>query len=100
MNDDSRPTDQARTLKTTVTVPADEVDARSIDVTGGISEEDLRLLDAVNHELALDASNDPRPNTPEEDEADADLLARAQRTMSMAPEQVARDRRARRVNRR
>lgn len=101
MNDDStRPTDHARTLKTTVTVPADEVGARSIDVAGGISEEDLRLLDAINHELALDASNDPRPNTPEEDEADADLHARAQRTMSMTPDQVARDRRARRVNRR
>lgn len=102
MNDDTpRPTMSARRpIKVTVTLPADEVGARRIEVMGGISEEDLRLLDAINHELALDASNDPRPSTPEEDAAVADLLARAQRTMSMTPEQVARERRARRRTRR
>lgn len=101
MNDNSTPpTKHARTRKVTATVPTDEAGACGTEVTGGISDEDLRLLDAINHELALDASNDPRPNTPEEDEADADLLARAQRTMSMTPEQVARERRARRGSRR
>lgn len=101
MNDDStRPTVHARrTMKVTVTLPNDDVDARRVEVTGEISEDDLRLLDAINHELALDASNDPRPATPEEDEAVADLLASAKRTMSMTPEQAARARRARRVTR-
>ncbi len=101
MSDDStRPTAPARRpIRVTVTLSAGEV-ARSVEVTGEIAEEDLRLLDAINHELALDASNDPRPNTPEEDVADADLLARAKRTMSMTPEQVARARRARRASRR
>jgi hypothetical protein len=95
MTDDStRLPDRARKLiDGALVVPTDEGRAGGIEVADGIREDDLRLLDAVNHELALDASDDPSPNTPEEDEADADLLARAQRTMAMSPEQVARARR-------
>ena len=36
------------------------------DLLLAVEERDLRLLDAFFHELALDASNDPTPNTPEE----------------------------------
>ena len=54
----------------------------------GISETDLDLLDAVNHQLALDASEDPRPNTPEEDADDAWLMDRARKRMSMSPAEV------------
>jgi hypothetical protein len=100
MNDDSTgPTHQDRTAVTvTVTVSLDEVAARSVDVTSGIREEDLRLLDAYNHELAIEASEDPRPNTAEEDEEDAELLRRAELTMSMTPEEVAIRRARRKTN--
>lgn len=96
MTDDStRLPDGARKLiDGALVVPADEARTRTIEVVADdINENDLRLFDAVNHELALDDSDDPSSNTPEEDEADADLLARAQRTMAMPPEQVARARR-------
>ena len=100
MNDDSTgPTQQNSTaVAVTVTVSLDEVAGRSVDVTSGIREEDLRLLDAYNHELAIEASDDPRPNTAEEDEEDAELLRRAQLTMSMTPEEVAIRRARRKTN--
>src|SRR5262245_44571218 len=47
--------------------------ADGVDPVLGVSETDLDLLDALNYLLALDASADPRPNTPEED-ADVDWL--------------------------
>jgi len=54
----------------------------------GVSETELELLDALNHQLALDASEDPRPNTPEED-ADVEwLMNRARQRMSMSPAEV------------
>jgi hypothetical protein len=54
----------------------------------GVSEADLALLDAVNHQFALDASEDPRPNTPDEDADDAWLMDRARKRMSMSPGEV------------
>src|SRR5262245_5213252 len=53
-----------------------------------IDERDLNVLDAYYHQLALDASADPRPNTAVEDEDDAWLVARARQRMSMTPEHV------------
>jgi hypothetical protein len=97
MNDDStRPSAHALTTSTAaVAVPVDEVAECRIDMTCELPEADLRLLDAINHELALDASNDPRPSTPEEDEAVAELLASARRMKSMTREQVLQERLAR-----
>jgi hypothetical protein len=70
--------------------PVDEVAPASPGADGvepvlGVSEADLNLLDAFYHQLALDASQDPRPNTPEEDEDDAWLMERARQRMSMSP---------------
>jgi len=89
--DDDAPTTDEDRLSTD---PDDIDDALAGDLIG-LTEEELRLLDAENHEQALKASEDPRPNTAEEDEADADLLARARRTMSMTREKVARIRQTR-----
>ena len=58
------------------------------DLIRDVDERDLNLLDAFYHQLALDASADPRPNTAQEEEDDAWLLARARARMSMTPEQV------------
>lgn len=52
-----------------------------------IDERDLNVLDAYYHQLALDASADPRPNTAAEAEDDAWLMERARQRMSMTPEQ-------------
>ena len=62
--------------------------ADSVDPVLGISETDLDVLDELNHQLALDAAEDPRPNTPEED-ADVEwLMNRARQRMSMSPAEV------------
>jgi hypothetical protein len=62
--------------------------AEGVDPVLGVSETDLELLDALNHQLALEASTDPRPNTPEED-ADVEwLMNRARQRMSMSPSEV------------
>jgi hypothetical protein len=62
--------------------------ADGVDPVLGVSETDLDLLDALNHQLALDASEDPRPNTPEEDADDEWLMNRARQRMSMSPAEV------------
>jgi hypothetical protein len=54
----------------------------------GVSGTDLDLLDAVNHQFALDASEDPRPNTPEEDADDEWLMERARKRMSMSAAEI------------
>jgi hypothetical protein len=63
-----------------------------------VTESDLRLLDAYYHERAIDASEDPRPNTEEEQAADDALLAAMRKTMSMSPAEAyaSRSRRRRR----
>jgi len=53
-----------------------------------MSETDLELLEAANHQLALEAALDPRPNTPEEDEDVEWLMARVRQRMSMSPAEV------------
>lgn len=50
-----------------------------------VEERDLRILDAFFHELAMDASNDPTPNTPEEQAEDDELMAWAQQLMATPP---------------
>jgi len=59
-----------------------------LDPELGIDERELNLIDAVYHELAVDAANDPGPMTPEE-QADVDwLIARARERMSGLPAEV------------
>lgn len=48
-------------------------------------EQDEEMLDAFFHELALEASNDPTPNTPEEQAEDDALMAWARQLMSTPP---------------
>lgn len=62
--------------------------ADCVDPILGVSETELELLEAVNHQLALDAAQNPRPNTPEEDADDAWLMNRARQRMSMSPAEV------------
>lgn len=52
------------------------------DLLLSVEERDLRILDAFFHELAMDASTDPTPNTPEEQAEDDALMAWAHEMMS------------------
>jgi len=54
----------------------------------GMSETEFESLEAANHQLALEAALDPRPNTPEEDEDVEWLMARVRQRMSMSPAEV------------
>ncbi len=53
-----------------------------IDPVLGIPVRDLNLFNAYWHEVAVMASEDPRPNTPEEQVADDELYARCLETLS------------------
>lgn len=73
--------------------PEDEVTpappvADGADSILDMSETDFELLEAANHQLALEAAQNPRPNTPEEDEDVEWLMARARQRMSMSPAEV------------
>jgi len=67
------------------------IDATTEDATPdrellqGVVARDLRILDAFFHELALEASNDPTPNSPEEQAEDDVLMAWAQQLMATPP---------------
>lgn len=59
-----------------------------IDPDLGIPVKDLNLFNGYWHELAVMASEDPRPNTPEEQAADDELYARCLETLSRSPAEV------------
>jgi len=56
-----------------------------LDLLQGVEERDLRILDALFHELALEAAKDPTPNTPEEQAEDDKLMAWAEQLMATPP---------------
>lgn len=59
-----------------------------VDPDLGIPVKDLNLFNAYWHELAMIASEDPRPNTPEEQAADDELHARCLEMLSKSPAEV------------
>ena len=63
-------------------------DVDDIDPALGIPVRDLNLFNAYWHELAVIASEDPRPNTPEEQAADDELYAKCLETLSKSPAEV------------
>jgi hypothetical protein len=65
-----------------------EQKADEIDPDLGIAAKDLNLFNAYWHELATIASEDPRPNTEEEQAADDELYAKCLETMSKSPTEV------------
>lgn len=69
------------------------------ELVHGVSEADVRLVDTYFHELAIDASNDPSPLTPEEQAADAESVASFARLKAMTPDEL-RAERARRIRER
>ncbi len=74
--------------KATAADDAEAITRDEIDPVLGITERDLNLVDAFYYHLALEASQDPRPNTAEEDADDEWLIARARERMSMSPAEV------------
>ncbi len=65
-----------------------EQTVEEIDPDLGIPVKDLNLFNAYWHELAVLASEDPRPNTPEDQAADDELHAKCLETMSKSPAEV------------
>ena len=65
-----------------------EQTADELDPELGIPVKDLNLFNAYWHELAVMASEDPRPNTPEEQAADDELYAKCLEAMSKSPAEV------------
>lgn len=62
----------------------------------GTSEEDLRVLDAYYHHLALDASEDPSPPTAAEQAQLDTIRAHNDRLLAMTPEDMLAERARRR----
>lgn len=59
-----------------------------IDPLFGLTVADLRILDGFFYELALEAAEDPRPPTPEEQDSIDNLRKRFERLQRMTPEEV------------
>ena len=81
---------------------AREIDARrteGADLVLGVSEADIRLVDAFYHELALEASAVKLSASPAEQLADAESVAAFERLKAMTPEEQ-RAERARRIRER
>ena len=97
------PADLDEVTATTTPDVAREIDAsvRSMeaDLVLGVSEADIRLVDAFFHELALDASEDKSPPTRAEQLADAESIAALERLKAMTPDEL-RAERARRLRER
>lgn len=68
------------------TAPPNDED--EIDPVFGLTAAELRIADAFFYEVALEAARDPRPPTPEEQEAIDDLRQRAERLKAMTPEEL------------
>jgi hypothetical protein len=73
--------------------------AESADLVLGVSEADIRLVDAFYHEVALDASTDKAPPTRAERLANAESIAALARLRAMTPDEL-RAERARRLRER
>ncbi len=58
----------------------------------GVTAGELRMVDALFHELALESAADPRPPTPAEQVAVENLRARFERLKTMTPEDQALER--------
>lgn len=59
-----------------------------IDPVLGVTAAELRILDAFSYELALEAAEDPRPPTPEEQQSIDSLRERFEQLQRMSPEEV------------
>ena len=58
----------------------------------GVTAGELRMVDALFHELALESAADPRPPTPAEQVAVDNLRARFERLKAMTPKEQAAER--------
>ncbi len=58
----------------------------------GVTAGELRMVDALFHELALESAADPRPPTPTEQVAVDNLRARFDRLKAMTPDELAAER--------
>ena len=67
-----------------------------VDPVVGVSERDLRVVDAYYHHLALDASEDPAPPTATEQVQLAAIRAHNDRLLAMTPEDMLAERARRR----
>lgn len=89
-SDDNTPAFGVRTGR--AVAPIDETSAEQtadeLDSDLAIPAKDLNVFNAYWHELAVIASEDPRPNTAEEQAADDELHAKCLETMSKSPAEV------------
>jgi predicted P-loop ATPase/GTPase len=98
MNDDRcSPTGKRASMHNQAAPMAPTSDDTDLVIT--VSEDDVRIVDAYYYELALDASKDPSPPTPEEQIELAKLAASFERLKAMTHEEMLEER-ERRLRRR
>jgi len=91
MSDDwSPPTGEYERLRilASVEVAPEVEDEDCVDPVLGISERDLRLVDAFYHNLGVQASEDPSPPTAEEQESIDWLGDQFAKLQAMTPEEL------------
>ena len=82
----------ARTRGTARDIDATARSADNMDLILGVSETDVRLVDALYHELALDASNARTPASRAERDANAESAASFARLKAMTPDELSAER--------
>jgi hypothetical protein len=89
-SDDNTPAFGVRTSRTDAVIDetSPEQTADEIDPDLAIPVKDLNVFNAYWHELAVIASEDPRPNTAEEQADDDELYAKCLETTSKSPAEV------------
>ena len=89
-NDDNTPAYGVPNVRAVATIDdaSREQELDEVDPDLGIAVKDLNLFNAYWRELAMIASEDPRPNTPEEQAAEDELYARCLETLSKPPAEV------------
>jgi hypothetical protein len=98
------PADLDKTTAATTRNAAGDIDSsarqkESADLVLGVSEADIRLVDAFYHEVALEASADKAPQSRPDHLANAESIAAFERLRAMSPDEL-RAERARRIRER
>lgn len=89
-SDDNTPAFGVRTARAVTAIDDASVEQTTdeLDPDHAIPAKDLNVFNAYWHELAAIASEDPRPNTAEEQAADDELHAKCLEMMSKSPAAV------------
>ncbi|MCB9507846.1 MAG: hypothetical protein H6709_02240 [Kofleriaceae bacterium] len=82
------PTDERESPRMPEAIPTATAPSDDLDPVLGISEGDIRMVDAFYHELAVDASEAERPRTADEEAAELRLAGSFEQLKTMTRDEL------------